>query len=65
MRDEYNFSKLKSLGKGKYAEKFKNGTNIFHLDPDIADFYKDEQSVNSALRLLMDIAKKQLSSHQT
>ena len=63
MRDEYDFSKLKSLGKGKYAEKFKSGTNIIHLDPDIADFYQDEESVNNALRLLMDIAKKQITSH--
>jgi len=33
------------------------------IDPDIAEFYKDEKSVNNALRLLMDIAKKQISSH--
>ena len=62
MRDEFNFSELKSLGKGKYAAKFKNGTNLVHLDPDVAVFFNNDQSVNEALRLLINLAKKQISS---
>jgi hypothetical protein len=36
------------------------GTNVVFLDPDIAKAFKDSESVNRALRLLLDLAKSQL-----
>lgn len=62
MRDEYDFSKMQSLGKGIYAKKFKEGTNIVHLDSDVAAFFHDDKAVNDALRLLISLAKNQVSS---
>jgi hypothetical protein len=55
MLDEYDFSKGV---RGKYAKRYAEGTNIVVLSPDVAEFFPDSQSVNQALRLLIDIAKR-------
>jgi hypothetical protein len=57
MRPEYDFS---AGVRGRHHEKFKAGTNVVFLDADIAKVFKDSESVNRALRLLLDIAKSQL-----
>lgn len=56
MRKEYDFSQGV---RGKYAAKFRKGTNLILLDPDLAKLFKDSESVNNALRLLAELAKKQ------
>jgi len=56
MREEYNFSKLKNKVKGKYAERYASETNIVVLAPDVARVFKNEKSVNDALRMLVKIA---------
>jgi hypothetical protein len=56
MRKEYDFSKGT---KGKYAAKYKAGTNMVLLDPDVAKVFKTPQSVNQALRSLSQILKIQ------
>ncbi len=61
MREEYDFSAMESLGKGKYVEKYRQGTNIVQLDPDVALVFHDDKAVNDALRSLMDIAAKQVN----
>ncbi len=50
MRDEYDFSKGI---RGKYAERFKGGTNLVLLDPDVAKAFPNAKSVNDALRRLI------------
>jgi hypothetical protein len=62
LRDEYDFSNMKSLGKGKYASKYRKGTNIIHLDSDVAAVFNNDKSVNEALRTLINIAKKRVPS---
>ena len=57
LRPEYDLSKLKGGVKGKYAKRFKAGTNLVRLSPDVAKYFPNEQAVNSALRSLVDIAK--------
>ena len=54
MRDDYDFSKGV---KGKYAERYKEGTNIVLIDPDIAKELPNAEAVNDALRLLMKVAR--------
>jgi hypothetical protein len=44
---------------GKYAEKFEEGTNVVVIDPDVAKFFPDHDSVNQALRSLTEIIKSQ------
>ncbi|MBN2018823.1 MAG: hypothetical protein JW749_01210 [Sedimentisphaerales bacterium] len=56
MRKEYDFSKGV---RGKYAAKYKAGTNIVLLDPDVAKVFKTPRSVNQALRSLTQILKSQ------
>lgn len=47
MREEYDFS---GGVRGKYAERFQEGSNIVILDPDVAARFKTAQEVNDALR---------------
>ena len=47
MRDEYDFS---AGLRGKYAERFKQGSNVVVLDPDLAAEFPTRESVNKALR---------------
>lgn len=56
LRPEYDLSKLEGGVKGKYASKYQEGTNLILLEPDVAEVFKDNQSVNEALRLLIKIA---------
>jgi len=53
LRPEYDFTQLKSRGRGRYAKRYQEGTNLVLLAPDVADVFPDDQSVNEALRALM------------
>jgi hypothetical protein len=57
---EYDLSKLKGGVRGKYVARFRAGTNLVLLSPDVAKYFPDEQSVNTALRTLIRVAKKPL-----
>jgi hypothetical protein len=56
LRPEYDLSKLKGGIRGKYVQRYKEGTNLILLAPDVAEVFKGNESVNEALRLLMKIA---------
>lgn len=58
MRPEYDFSKGV---RGKHYEAFRKGSNIVLLDEDIAQVFKDSESVNRALRMLLDVARSQVN----
>jgi hypothetical protein len=38
--------------RGKYAERYREGTNVVLLDPDVAAKFPTSQAVNEALRQL-------------
>ena len=57
LRPEYDASQLKGGVRGKYAQRYRDGTNLVLLAPDVAKAFPDDESVNEALRLLMIIAK--------
>ena len=61
LRPEYDFSKLKGGVRGKYAKRFRQGTNLILLSPDVARYFPDERSVNTVLRSIVGIAKTELS----
>lgn len=52
MRREYDFS---DGVRGKYAKRFATGSNVVILDPDVARVFTDSQSVNKALRGLVQL----------
>ena len=53
LRPEYDFSQLKGGVRGKYVERYRQGTNLVLLDPDVAAAFPDAKAVNDALRLLL------------
>ena len=56
MNEEYDFTKGV---RGKYADRFAQGSNVVILDPDVARVFADSESVNKALRALAKIAERQ------
>ncbi|NEN98573.1 MAG: hypothetical protein F6K50_24595 [Moorea sp. SIO3I7] len=50
--DEYDFSKGI---RGKYAQRYSEGSNIVKLDNDVAEMFPDQKSINDALRALANI----------
>lgn len=53
MCPEYDLTKLKGRVRGKYAERYKQGTNVVLLEPDVAAFFHNSKEVNEALRKLI------------
>ena len=47
MRPEYD---LRGGVRGKYYERYQQGTNIVLLEPDMAKVFHDSETVNEALR---------------
>jgi hypothetical protein len=55
MRAEYD---LRGGVRGKYYERYRQGTNVVLLEPDVAEVFRDSATVNEALR-------RSLSEHGT
>jgi hypothetical protein len=47
MRAEYDF---RGGVRGKYYERYRQGTNLVLLEPDLAKVFRDSEAVNIALR---------------
>ena len=58
MRPEYD---IRGGVRGKYYERYRQGTNVVVLDPDVAAVFHDATSVNQALRMLIEVARGQVS----
>jgi hypothetical protein len=56
---EYDFSKMKLVGRGIYAEQYRSGTNLVLLDSDVRKAFPDDEAVNEALRVIAKAAKQQ------
>lgn len=59
LRPEYDFSQMQGGVRGKYVERYRTGTNLVLLDPDVAQAFPNDAAVNEALRLLVQIAQRQ------
>jgi hypothetical protein len=59
LRPEYDLRRLlKGAVRGKYAERYRAGTNLVLLAPDVADaFASDADAINKALRLVLQLAR--------
>jgi hypothetical protein len=55
MQDEYDFSRGV---RGKYAERYAEGSNVVVLSPDVAKDFPDSDAVNDALRALAAIVRR-------
>ena len=56
LRPEYDLSKLRGGRRGKYYQRATAGTNLVLIEPDLAAAFPDQDSVNLALRLLVNAA---------
>jgi hypothetical protein len=50
LKPEYPADLIKSGERGKYAKRYREGTNIALIDPDLHKLFPDSESVNRALR---------------
>lgn len=55
---EYDFAHMKGGVRGKYVERYREGTNLVLLDPDVAQAFPNDKAVNEALRLLMQASRQ-------
>jgi hypothetical protein len=56
LRAEYDFS---AGVRGKHHRAYRARTNVVVLEPDVAEAFPNASSVNRALRMLLDVARKQ------
>jgi hypothetical protein len=54
MQPEYE---IKGGVRGKYYARYREGTNVVLLEPDVAEVFRDSDSVNQALRALIELAR--------
>jgi len=59
---EYDFRQMVGGVRGKYAAAYRRGTNLVRLDPDVADAFTTDESVNEALRAVLRAAAATPSS---
>jgi hypothetical protein len=58
LRPEYDLRHLlKGGARGKYAKRYRAGTNLVLLDPDIRKAFRNEKAVNEALRLVLQLRR--------
>jgi hypothetical protein len=55
MRLDYG---LRGGVRGKYYQQYREGTNVVLLDSDVAAVFRDSESVNQALRVLIKAASQ-------
>ncbi len=56
MKPEYD---IRGGVRGKYYGRYQQGTNVVLLEPDVAAVFHDSESVNRALRVLIQAARTQ------
>ena len=56
LRDEYDPALIRKGVRGKYATRYREGTNLVLLAPDVALSFPTADAVNDALRLLIKVA---------
>lgn len=57
LREEYDLSELPVMPKGRYAPERRMGKNLVVLDPDVARAFPNDEAVNAALRLILQITQ--------
>lgn len=57
MREEYSADLIRSGVRGKYAQRYREGSNIVVIDPDLSKAFPNADAVNQALREVL--AKRQ------
>ena len=65
LRPEYDMKSLLKGGvRGKYAARYRAGTNLVLLEPEVAKAFPNEKAVNDALKLVMRLKQVQEEAGQ-
>ncbi|MFO7585586.1 MAG: hypothetical protein R6W69_12740 [Anaerolineales bacterium] len=65
LRPEYDLKALLKDGvRGKYTDRYKAGTNLVLLEPEVAKAFPNEKAVNEALKLVMKLKQVQEEAAQ-
>ena len=65
LRPEYNMKSLLKGGvRGKYAARYRAGTNLVLLEPEAAKAFPNEKAVNEALKLVIKLKQVQENASQ-
>lgn len=59
---EYDFT---GAVRGKYYERYRQGTNVVLLDPDVAAVFRDSAAVNDTLRRLVSLAEAKVAAQRS
>ena len=59
---EYDFT---DAVRGKYYERYRQGTNVVLLDPDVAAVFRDSAAVNDMLRRLVSLAEAKVAAQKS
>ena len=60
MAEEYDFVSAK---KGEYTTRYRDGSNVVVLDPDVAKVFHNQKFVNSSLRALAKVLEDSKANH--
>ncbi len=66
LRPEYDLRKLLKGGiRGKYVARYRAGTNLVLLEPDVAKAFPSARAVNETLRLVLRLTRMSNDKMQT
>jgi len=66
LQPEYDLRQLLRDGiLGKYAQRYKEGTNLVLLAPEVAKAFPTQTPVNEVLRLVIELGKLSKANKQT
>ena len=57
LRPEYDLATLGQAVRGKYAERYQEGSNVVVIDPDLTGAFPNAKAVNDGLRELLSRRK--------
>jgi len=65
LRPAYDMKSLLKGGvRGKYAARYRAGTNLVLLEPEVAKAFPNDKAVNEALKLVMKLKQVQENASQ-
>lgn len=53
MREEYSADIIRSGVRGKYAQRYREGSNVVVIDPELSKAFPNADAVNQALREIL------------
>ena len=62
LRPDYDRASLGNGTRGKHFAEYQAGTNVAFLAPDVRAAFPTDQELNDALRLLIRVAKRDLTA---